>query len=78
VEVSGGVVVAATDSEGSPIEGYSLTLDTLWAHVLSARSRGELNSALFDWQGVPIKVDWGDWALDGGIRYQVQNFVKSR
>ena len=78
VEVSDGVVVAATDRDGRPIEGYSRTVDTLWTRILSARASGELNSALFDWQGVPVEADWGEWALDGGVHYWVQNFVKLR
>jgi hypothetical protein len=78
VEVSDGVVVSATDPDGRLVEDYSLTLDTLWTYVFTARTSGELNSARFDSQGVPIEVDWGDWALDGGIGYRVQNFVKHR
>jgi hypothetical protein len=78
VEVSDGVVVSATDPDGGLIGGYSLTVDTLWMYVLDARTSGELNSARFDSQGVPIQVDWGDWALDGGVGYRVRNFVKNR
>ena len=78
VEVSEGIVVSATDPNGRPIEGFSLTLDTLWTYALTARTSGELNSALFDSQGVPIEVDWGRWEVDGGVRYRVQDFARLR
>jgi hypothetical protein len=77
VEVADGRVQAASDSGGVAAE-LTLTVDTLWTWLLAAHERGELNSALFNRQGVPIEVDWGPWEVDGGVRYWVRNFARTR
>jgi hypothetical protein len=74
VQVSRGEVVATSDPTGQPVANFTLTIDALWDGVLSARDRGELNSALFNPRGVPVEVDLGNWALDGGVHYSVRNF----
>lgn len=78
VEVEDGIVVEATDPSGDPVEAFTLTLDSLWGRVLTARQRGELNSARFDRNGVPIEIDYGPWELDGGVAFWVRNFVRRR
>jgi hypothetical protein len=78
VEVEDGVVVEATDPEGNPTENFTLTVDSLWGLLLAARERGELNSARFDRNGVPVKFDYGPWELDGGVGFWVRNFVRRR
>jgi hypothetical protein len=78
VQVEDGEVVAATDSAGTALEDFTITVDSLWNRLLAARESGELNSARFDWEGVPVEFDYGAWELDGGVGYWVQNFVRSR
>jgi hypothetical protein len=78
VQVQDGEVVAATDSAGTPLDDFTTTVDSLWNRLLAAREVGELNSARFDWEGVPVEFDYGPWELDGGIRYWVRNFMRNR
>jgi hypothetical protein len=78
VEVQDGEVVAATDSAGTPLDDFTITVDSLWNRLLAARERGELNSASFDSNGVPVRFDYGPWELDGGVGYWVRNFTRSR
>jgi hypothetical protein len=77
VQVEDGEVVAATDSAGTPLDNVTITVDSLWDRLLAARERGELNSASFDREGVPVKFDYGPWELDGGVGYWVRNFMRS-
>lgn len=77
VQVAEGRVQAATDSVGQAVP-LTLTVDSLWSWLLAARERGELNSAWFDRQGVPVETDWGPWEVDGGVHYSVRNFSRSR
>lgn len=78
VQVEDGEVVAATDSAGTPRHDFTITVDSLWNRLLAARQRGELNSATFDSEGVPVRFDYGPWELDGGVGYWVQNFMRTR
>jgi hypothetical protein len=78
VQVEGKQVVAATDPTGKPLEDFSLTIDEIWDRLLAARSRGELNSALFDRRGVPVETDMGPWPVDGGVHYSVRGFAAAR
>lgn len=78
VKVEDGVVVEATDPEGNLSENFTTTVDTLWERLLAARERGELNSARFDRNGVPVEINYGPWELDGGIAFWVRNFVRRR
>ena len=78
VQVQDGEVVAATDSAGTPRYDFTITVDSLWNRLLAARERGELNSATFDRQGVPVKFDYGPWEVDGGVGYWVRNFMRNR
>ena len=78
VKVEDGVVVEATDPEGHPRENFTTTVDTLWDRLLAARERGELNSARFDRNGVPVEIHYGPWELDGGVAFWVRNFVRRR
>jgi hypothetical protein len=77
VQVSNGQVVSAVNPDGEPVTDFRLTIDRIWDSVLAARSRGELNSALFDHRGVPVEVDMGPWPVDGGVHYSVRNFAAS-
>lgn len=78
VQVRDGEVVAATDSAGTAQNDFTITVDSLWNRLLAARERGELNSARFDREGVPVQFDHGPWELDGGVGYWVRNFMRSR
>jgi hypothetical protein len=78
VKVENGVVVEATDPEGNPRENFTTTVDTLWSRLLVARERGELNSARFDGNGVPVEINYGPWELDGGVAFWVRYFVRRR
>ena len=75
VRVLNGTVASATDEDGSPINDYDLTIESIWQQILGALDRGELNSVRFGRRGVPIEVDMGDWALDGGGAYFIRNFA---
>jgi len=78
VQVSNGQVVAARDSSGQAVADFGITVDGIWDELLEHRARGELNSARFDERGVPVEVDMGPWAVDGGVHYSVRNFAASR
>ncbi len=78
IEVADGRVVTAVDSTGKAVPTLTLTLDSLWARLLTARAKGELNSAEFDAQGVPVETDLGPWPVDGGVHYWVRNFARRR
>jgi len=78
VQVSHGQVVTAVSSTLQFVADFTLTVDTIWDHLLAARARGELNSALFDGRGVPIETDMGPWPVDGGVHYSVRNLVGGR
>ena len=78
VHVADGVVIAATDAAGKPVEDFSATVDTVWKWLLDGRARGELHSAYFNWQGVPLEVDSGRWELDGGWHSSVRKFTRIR
>lgn len=62
---------------GEPEPDLNLTIDDIWDEVLAHAGR-DLNYARFDRRGVPIEVDIGEWAADGGYRFDVRNFVLSR
>jgi hypothetical protein len=75
--VSGAEVVAVTDENGAPVtQSWAISVDSLWTQILRQRAEGTLNSATFDFRGVPLDVDWGPWALDGGIHYSLRNFTR--
>ena len=79
VEVSDRRVVSAVAPLGTPQPLLSPpTLDEIWDRILDARERGQLNSAQFDRNGVPIESDMGPWPVDGGVHYSVRGFTKSR
>ena len=78
IQVVDGQAVAATDTAGNPILNVTVTIDSIWDQVIAARARGELNSAVFSPQGVPIDADMGPWEVDGGYRYSVRHFVRIR
>ena len=78
VRVENGTVVSATNAMGASVANFTITIDTLWDRLLRARARGELNSALFDFAGVPVEADMGPWAYDGGEHYSVRGFTIAR
>lgn len=79
VQVSDGRVLAASDPSGKPLTDFTITIDVIWDELLAARARNEpLNSVHFENLGVPAEVDWGEWAVDGGVHYSVRNFARSR
>jgi hypothetical protein len=78
VQVVGGTVIDARDATGKQVNNFTMTLATLWDSILSARARGDLVSASFDRNGVPIEAEAGDFALDSGVRYSVSNYHRSR
>jgi len=78
VTVSDGQVVSASDPSGKPLTDFTLTVDGIWDELLAARERNELNSVRFQSLGVPAEVDWGEWAVDGGVHYSVRNFARTR
>jgi len=79
VEVRDRRVVATVAPVGEPSPaGVPPTLDEIWARILDARERGQLNSAQFDRRGVPVESDMGPWPVDGGVHYSVRGFTTSR
>lgn len=58
----------------APINDYDLTIESIWQQILDARDRGELNSVRFDHRGIPMEVNIGPWASDGGYAYHVRRF----
>jgi len=52
------------------------TIDEIWDRLLEARDKRQLNSALFDFNGVPLVADMGPWEVDGGVRYSIRNFAR--
>jgi hypothetical protein len=78
VQVSNGEVVAATDSTGKAQPTFTVTLDYIWDQILAARANGELNSVAFNRRGIPLESDMGPWAVGGGVRFSVRNFVQGR
>jgi hypothetical protein len=74
VRVVNGQVVETRDAAGAPVVGFTLSIDAIWDRLLAARANGELNSALFNRQGVPLETDMGPWELDGGVHYSVRRF----
>jgi hypothetical protein len=79
VEVNDGRVVATVAPAGEPSPaGVPPTIDEIWNRILDARERGQLNSAQFDRQGVPVESDMGPWPVDGGVHYSVRAFTKTR
>lgn len=78
VQVADGQVVAASDSTGKAVANFTVTVDGIWDALLAARTRGELNSAVFNLRGVPVETDFGPWPVDGGVHYSVRNFAAGR
>ena len=78
VQVVNRQVVSATKPDGTPLAGYTLTIDEIWARILDARDRGHVNSVSFTSQGVPIETDLGPWPVDGGVHYSVRAFEPAR
>lgn len=74
VQVESGVVVSARDTADNEVPGYSLTLESIWDSILDAQSRDDINAARFTREGIPLEVNLGDWALDGGVHYWVREF----
>jgi uncharacterized protein DUF6174 len=75
ITVANGQMTSALDPTGTPLQLSAITIDGLWARILSARQNGTLNSAEFSLSGVPTDVDMGTWANDGGVHYTVRNFA---
>ncbi|HEU4720549.1 MAG TPA: DUF6174 domain-containing protein [Gemmatimonadaceae bacterium] len=78
VRVSNRQVVSATKVDGSPFTGYALTIDEIWARILEARQKGQVNSVSFTSQGVPVETDLGPWPVDGGVHYSVRAFAPAQ
>ena len=78
VEVLAGGVVSARDATGQVVPGFTLTVDKIWDQLLAARANGQLNSATFDRLGIPVECDMGPWPVDGGVRYWIRDFAKTR
>ncbi len=74
VTVAGGEVVAIRDLLNRPAQMNVPTIDEIWDRLLAARAANELNSAAFNRLGVPVEVDYGPWASDGGVAYWVRDF----
>lgn len=56
---------------------YGLTIDSLWARFNRAKSQGEtLTSLRFSTEGVPLEAMVGSFANDGGVHYEVRNFMR--
>lgn len=73
VRVEGDSVVSATDENGDRSRSAA-TIDDVWRWILTAHEAGELNSARFDRRGVPLEVDMGDRARDGGGAVWIRSF----
>jgi hypothetical protein len=78
VTVVNGSAVAATDSTGATVGGFTTTLGTLWDSILIAQANGRLAMAEFDQRGVPVEAEIGVMANDSGIHYSVRNFSRTR
>jgi hypothetical protein len=78
ITVDNGLVTAVVGEDGVPVPGLRLTIDSLFHLAFDRRERGELNEASFTRQGVPVMIDFGQWALDGGSRFTVRNFSRIR
>ena len=75
ITVTNGLRSSALDQSATPLEFWDVTIDTIWAQILSARQSGMLNSAEFTMSGVPTDVDMGSWANDYGVHYTIRNFT---
>lgn len=75
ITVANGQMISALDPSRTPIEVSAITIDTVWARILSARQKGTLNSAQFTRSGVPIDADMGSWEVDTGVHYAIRNFA---
>lgn len=75
ITVANGQMTSAVDASRTPIQFPTITIDTIWARILSARQNGTLNSAEFTMAGVPTDADMGSWANDGGVHYTIRNFA---
>jgi hypothetical protein len=78
VEVAGGRVTTVRSQSTGVLVGNSVgfTIDDLWARLITAKSQGEsLSHLYFNSAGVPIEVMIGSFANDGGVHYEVRNFV---
>ena len=71
-------VTEAFEPDGSPAQGFTLTLDRIWDEILASQMNDEINSVSFDTRGVPIHTDLGPWASDGGRGYSVRRFARQR
>lgn len=71
-------VIEAFQPNGSPAQGFTLTLDGIWDRILAAQTDDQVNAVSFDGRGVPIEADIGHWASDGGMRYSVRRFARQR
>lgn len=78
VQVANRQVVSAIAPDGSPVANYTLTIDEIWARILDAREKGQVNSVSFTSQGVPVETDLGPWPVDGGVHYSVRAFEPAR
>lgn len=78
VEVRAGEVVSARDPLGRVDPNFTLTVETIWDRLITARAEGQLNSATFDGRGVPLETDMGSWPVDGGVHYSVRDFAATR
>jgi hypothetical protein len=50
------------------------TIDDIWASILQAHQRNEVNHVRFDARGIPLTADVGSWPVDGGVSWQVRNY----
>jgi hypothetical protein len=78
VRVENRQVLEVFDENGAPVQGFNLTVQTIWNDILRARTDGEVNSARFDRLGVPVEINLGPWELDGGRLYSVRSFSRLR
>jgi hypothetical protein len=78
VDVTNGSVVRVMSySTGAFVATTAgFTIDDLWARIKQAKSAGETLSELrFSVDGVPLDAMIGSFANDGGVRYQLRNYV---
>lgn len=74
VTVTRGVVTAVSGTQDGLKLEYQPTLDRIWDELLSSRALHQLNAANFGRDGIPIHVNYGEWASDGGVEYTVRDF----
>lgn len=71
------VATVRSDSTGALVAAsFGFTVDELWARLNWARGQGDgVSSLRFSREGVPIQAMTGSFANDGGVYYELRNFV---